>query len=103
MHARQLLHAAIKENEVVHQLDKSMLLAQLEQVLVELEAGVVLLVFLPLEKHFLRSANRAELQPLGIVAGENELHRAEEPLIEIGLLVRQALPDTVADRHAALL
>ena len=77
--------------------------AHLEQVLVELEAAVVRLVFLPLQEILLRRADRAVLQALGVVAGEDELHRAEEPLVEHRLLVGQALPDAVADGDAAVL
>ena len=47
MHARQLLHAAVEQHEVVHQLDEPVLAAHLEQILVELEAAVVRLVLLP--------------------------------------------------------
>jgi hypothetical protein len=70
--------------------------AHLEQVLVELEAAVVLLVLLPLQEILLRCADGAVAQPLGIVAGEDELHRAEEPLVELGLLVGE-VADAVAD------
>ena len=88
--ARQLLHAAVEEHEVVHQLDQPVLRAHLEQILVELEAAVVRLVFLPLQEVLLRRADGAVLQPLGVVAGEDELHRAEEPLVELRLLVGEA-------------
>jgi hypothetical protein len=43
------------------------------------------------------------LQAFGVVAGENELHRAEKPRIEFRLLVGKVLPDAVTDRHAAIL
>ena len=58
VHARQLLHAAVEEHEVVHQLDQPVLRAHLEQVLVQLEAAVVLLVLLPLQEVLLRRADR---------------------------------------------
>ena len=47
--------------------------------------------------------DRAVLQSLGIVPGEEELHRAEEPLVEFRALVREALADAVADGNAAVL
>jgi hypothetical protein len=103
VHPRQLLHAAVEQHEVVHQLDQPRLGAHLQQVLVELEAAVVGLVFLPLQEVLLRRADGAVLQPLGVVAREDELHRAEEPGIELWRLVRQVLPDAVADGRAAVL
>ena len=103
MHARQLLHAAVEQHEVVHQLDQPLLAAHLEQILVELEAAVVGLVFLPAEEVFFRRADGAVLQPLRIVAGEDELHGAEEPCVEFRLLVGKVLPDAVADADAAVL
>ena len=86
----------------MHQFDQPLLLADLEQILVQLEAGVVRFVFLPLEEILLRRADGAVLQPLGIVAGEDELHRAEEPRVELRLLVGKVLPDAVADGDAAV-
>ena len=103
VHARQLLHAAVEQHEVVHQLDQPLLGAHLEQVLVQLEAAVVRLVFLPLQEILLRGADGAVLQPLGVVAREDELHRAEEPRVELRLLVGEVLPDAVADGDAAVL
>ena len=103
VHARQLLHAAVEQHEVVHQLDQPVLAAHLEQVLVELEAAVVRLVLLPFEEILLLRADGAVLQPLGVVAGEDELHGAEEPRVELGLLVGEVLADAVADGDAAVL
>ena len=103
MHPRELLHAAVEEHEVVHQLDEPLLAAHLEQILVELEAGVVRLVLLPLEEILLRRSDRAVAQALGIVAGEDDLHRGEEPLVELPLLVGEQLPDAVADGDVAVL
>ena len=60
-------------------------------------------VLLPLQEIFLLRADGAVLQPLGVVAGEDELHGAEEPLVELRLLVGEALPDAVADGDAAVL
>ena len=79
------------------------LLAHLEQILVQLEAAVVLLVLLPLQEVLLRRADGAVLQPLGVVAGEDELHGAEEPRVELRLLVGEVLADAVADGDAAVL
>ena len=61
------------------------------------------LVLLPLQEILLLRADGAVLQPLGIVAREDELHRAEKPLVEFGLLVGQVLADAVADADAAVL
>ena len=76
MHPRQLLHAAIEEHEIVQELDEPLLAAHLEQILVELEARVVRLVFLPLEEILLGRSDRPVAQALGIVPGEDDLHRA---------------------------
>ncbi len=100
---RQLLHATIEEDEVVHQLQKAVLAAEPEQVLVELEAGVVLLVLLPREEVLLGRSDRAVAQALGVIAGQDQLHRAEEPGIELRPLVREVLADAVADAHPAVL
>ena len=102
MHARQLFDAGVEYHEVVHQLDQPALGAQLEQILVQLETAVVLLVFFPLEEVFLRRADGAVLQAFRVVAGKDELHCAEEPGVEIRQLVRQVLPDAVADAHPAV-
>jgi hypothetical protein len=56
-----------------------------------------------LRKYFSSRADGAVLQTLGIVAGEDELHRAEEPLVELRLLVGEVLADAVADGDAAVL
>ena len=103
VHSRQLLHTAIEEHEVVHQLDQPVFAAHLEQVFVQLEAAVILLVFLPLEEILLRRADSAVLQALGIIACKDELHGAEEPFVELRLLVGQVLADAVTDGHAAVL
>lgn len=71
--AWQLLHTAVEQHEVVHQLDQPLLAAELRQVLVELEGRIVLFVLLPLEEHLLRRADGPVLQPLGVVAGEDDL------------------------------
>ena len=103
MHSRQLLHPAIEEHEVVHQFEQPLLGAHLEQVLVELEAAVVCFVLFPLEEILFLRLDRAVLQSLGIVPGEEELHRAEEPLVEFRALVREALANAVADGNTAVL
>ena len=100
--ARQLLHA-VEEDEVVHQLDEPVLPAHLEKVLVQLEAAIVLLVLLPFQEVLLLRTDRAVLQALRVVAGEDELHGAEKPRMEHRRLVRQALPDAIADGDAAVL
>src|SRR5262249_26661337 len=41
-------------------------------------------------------------QPLRVVPREDELHCAEEPLIELRLLVGKALPDAFSDANAAV-
>jgi hypothetical protein len=57
------------------------------------EKAVVFFVLLPLEEILLLRADSAVLQALGIVTGEDELHGAEEPLVELGPLVGKALPN----------
>ena len=96
MHTRELLHAAIEKNEIVQQLDETLLAAHLEKILVELEACVVRLVLLPLEEILLGRSDRPIAQTFGIVARENDLYRAKEPPIELRLLIREQLPNAVA-------
>ena len=59
---RQLLHAAVEQHKVVHQLNQPVLPAHAEQILIELETAVVGFVFLPLQEIFLRRADAAVLQ-----------------------------------------
>src|SRR5713101_2716494 len=96
--ARQLLPSAVEDHEVVHQFDQPVLAAHLQEVLVQLEAAVVALVLLPLQEVLLLRIDGAIPHPLGVVAGENELDRAEERGMEHRLLVREALANPVADR-----
>ena len=103
MDAGQLLSAAVEEHKVMHQLDDPVLAAHLEQILVQLEAAVVFLVFLPAQEVFFLRANGAIAQPFGVVAGKDELHRREEPGVELRLLVRKILADAVADANPAVL
>ena len=84
---RQLLDAAVEQHEVVQQLEQPILGAHLEQVFVELESGVVGLVFLPLQEVLLLGLDGAVLQTLGVVAGKHQLHGGEEPLVELLLLI----------------
>src|SRR5262249_13219420 len=103
VHPRELLHATVEEHKIVQQLDEPLLAAHLEQILVELEAGVVRLVFLPLEEIFLFRADGPVAQPLRIIASEDDLHGVEKPLIELGLLIGEQLPDAIANGNAAAL
>lgn len=103
VYAWQLLHAAIEQHEVVHQLDQPLLVAHLEQVFIQLETTVVRLVFFPFQEIFFLGLDRAVLQPFGIVARKDELHRTEKPLVEFRLLVGNILADTVADGDATVL
>ena len=96
MSARQFLDA-VEQNEVVHQFEQAILLAELEQVFVQFEAGVVFFVFLPLEEVFFLGADGSVLQSFAVVAGKDELHGAEEPLVEFRLLIGQVLTNAVAD------
>jgi hypothetical protein len=98
-----VFHAAVEQHKIVHQFQQARFVAQLEQVFVELEAGVVLFVFLPLQEVLLLGADGAVLQPFGVVAGKDKLHGAEEPGIEFGLLVGETLTDAVANADAAVL
>ena len=80
MGARQFLDAAIEQDEIVHQLNEAMFLAEFEQVLIQFEAGVVFFVFFPVEEVFLRCADRPVFQAFAVIAGKDELDCAEEPL-----------------------
>ena len=99
----QLLDAAIEQDEVVDQFQEPVLAAHLEQVLVELGARIIVLVFLPPQEVLLFGLDGPEGQTLGVVSGENELDGPEEPLVEFGSLVGQVLPDAVPDGDAAVL
>src|SRR4051794_24480101 len=87
----------------MHQLDDAILAAHLEKVLVQLETAVVGFVLFPPKKELLGCPDAAVLQPLGVVTGKDELNRAEEPSIELGLLVREILADAVTNSDAAVL
>ncbi len=82
MGARKFLDA-IEQNEVVHQFDEAIFLAELEQVFIQFEAGVILFVFLPVEEVFFRCGNCPIFQAFAIIARKYELDRGKEPLIEI--------------------
>src|SRR5713101_4129632 len=103
MHAGQLLYPAIEEDEIVEQLDKPLFVADFEQILVELEARVVLFIFLPFQEIFLGCSDCSVAQTFGIVSGENDLHRAEEPAVEAILLIGKNLQESGADRDVAIL
>ena len=101
VHARQFLHAAVEQYEIINKFDEPFLPAHLEQVLVDLVAGVVLLVLLPFEEVFFWREDRAVLQSLRVVPSEDDLHSAEETGVELRLLVGKQLADAVADAHRA--
>ena len=86
VHARQLLPAAIEEHEVVYQFKQPLLGAHFEQVFVQLEAGVVLLIFLPAQEILFLGAYGPVLQALRIVTGKKELHGAEKRRMKFRLL-----------------
>ena len=56
-----------------------------------------------MEEVLFLSFDRAVLEPLRIVTCEDELNRAEKPLVELGLLVRKALADSLSDRDTTVL
>ena len=87
MSARQFLDAAIKENKVVQQFDEAFLLAEDEQVFIELEAGIVCLVFLPGQEVFFLGGDRPIFQALAVVAGKNKLNGGKEPFVEFPGLI----------------
>ena len=95
VYAKQLLYAAIEQHKIMHQLDQPLLVAHLEQVFVQLEAAVIRIVLFPFQEILFFRLDSAVLQPLGIIAGKNELHRAEEPLVELRLLVGDVLADAI--------
>ena len=103
MDTRQFLDTAIEQYEIVDQLDQPSFMAELQQVLIQFEAAIVLFVLFPLQKEFFLRADRAVLEPFGIVPGEYELNCAEEPLVELWELVREVLTDSVANGDTAVL
>jgi len=100
--ARDLLYAAVEEDKIVDQFQEAALFAYFQQVLVEFEAGIVLLVLLPLEEVFFLRFDGSVLEAFGVTAGEEKLDGGEEPGIEFGLLVGEALANSVADGDAAV-
>ena len=102
VHTRQFFDAVVKQHKVMHQLQQALLAAQLAQILVQLVAAVVRLVFLPRQKVFGGRANGAVLQPFGVIARQNQLHRAEKPLVKLRLLVGEVLAHPIANAHAAV-
>ena len=102
VHTWQFLFAAIKQNEIVNQLDQTVLFAHLQQILIKLKAAVVLLIFFPFEEILLFGSDGTVAQPFGIIAGEYNLDCGEEPLVELFLLVGKQLADAVANGDAAV-
>src|SRR5690606_15906303 len=103
MRPGQLLDPGVEQDEIAHQLDQPFLAAELRKILVELVAVVLLLVLLPLQEVFRLRADSPVLQPLGVIAGKNELDRGEEPFIELRPLIGKALAEALADADAAVL
>src|SRR5262249_7872008 len=87
--ARHLLDATIEDDEVLDELEEPLLVAQFEKVLIELVPRVVLLILFPLEEVLLLGECRAVLESLAVVPSKDELDRAEEPRVELLLLVRE--------------
>ena len=100
--AREFLLPDVEQDKIAHQLDDTALFAQFEQVFVQLEAGVVLLVFLPGQEILFPGADRAIFQAFAVVPGKDELDGAEKPGVELRLLVGQVLADAIADADAAV-
>src|SRR5215211_5754922 len=82
MSTRQFLSTTVEKEKVVHQFDEAAFLAELEQVFIQLEASVILFVFLPGEKVFCLGAYCPVFQSFSIVARENKLDCGKEPFIE---------------------
>ncbi|MNJ32554.1 hypothetical protein D3C77_272210 [compost metagenome] len=97
----ELFHPAVEHDVIVDQLQKARLIAQLEQIPIQQVVGSVALfaLFLPGQVVLLAGLDGAVAQSLGIVAGHHVLHGGEERLDELGLLVVQALSDTLVHRH----
>ena len=82
--ARQLLYAAVKQHEIVHEFDQALFGADLHQVLVQLVPCVLVFILLPRQEVLLGRTDRAVAQPFRVVAREHELNGAEEPGVEFG-------------------
>src|ERR1700719_1892865 len=81
MRARHLLSTCIEDDEVANQVEQTALLAHLGERPVQkcASAGRFSAAFrLPLREELLVARYRSIVQPLCIVAGEDDLHRAEE-------------------------
>ena len=103
VHPRQLLDPRIKEHKIVQQLNKPLLVAHLQQILIQLEARVIFLILLPLEVILFRRPNGAVLESLTVIPRKEILHRAVEPLIEFLGLVGNILAHAITNRHATVL
>jgi hypothetical protein len=90
-------------HEVAHEFDESILATHLEQVLVELEACVVVLVLLPLQEILLFGLDASVTETFGVVAGKDDLHGSEEPLVELFLLVGERLANPVGNGTVTVL
>ena len=112
VHARHLLQARVEDHEVPHHVQQALRGQQFAQRAVQQRAlrqvrsggrslccRSLRLVrqALPAHEELLRRAHGAVVQALRVVARQDELHRAEEPLVEDLLLVGDELPHAV--RH----
>jgi len=102
-----LLAACVEDDEMMDQIEQPRLLAQPGKRPVEQRPGAPVLpvrAFIrPLDEKLFRRADGAVAQPLGVAAGEQELHRAEKPLVEDLLLVGLELAHPVGHLHRTAL
>ena len=93
-----LLHARIEDHEVVHDLEQTLLGAELAQLPEQriVPGGRVGIGFLPAQPVLLRRLDHAIAQPFGVVARHHELHGGVEGADELLLLAVEVLADPLA-------
>ena len=96
-----LLDAGVEDDKVVGDLQKPVLPAELAQLPEQRAVSRVRIgpSFLPAQPMLLRGLDNGVAQPLGVVAGHQELHRGEERLDELLLLAVEVLADSLGHRH----
>ena len=104
---RHLLLAGVEDDEVADQVEQPGLVAQLGERPVEQRSGggcrAGRRLVLPLHEELLRRAGGAVAQPLRVAARQQELHGAEEALVEDLFLVGDELAHAVGQLHRAAL
>ena len=105
MRPRHLLLPGVEDHEIANEVQQPRLVAHLGQRPVDQRSRIRHCasgrLVLPVHEELLRCARCSVTKPLRVAAGEEELGRAEERLVEDLFLIRDELPDPIADLHRA--